>query len=132
MIYSNGIFLTNSSEYAYTMRVTEKSNVYSFGVVLLETLTGRDPVERTFGEGLDLVSWVHTAGEREETPEQILDPAVSTASFYVRQEMLAVLKVAKLCTSTLPSERPKMKAVVEMLYKCKQDAAQPFHVSGLA
>ncbi|KAG6554783.1 hypothetical protein Mapa_003803 [Marchantia paleacea] len=126
-----GSFGYIAPEYAYTMRVTEKSNVYSFGVVLLEMLTGRDPVERTFGEGLDLVSWVHTAAEREETPEQILDPAVSTASFHVRQEMLSVLKVAKLCTSTLPSERPKMKAVVEMLYKSKQTAVQPFQIGSL-
>ncbi|KAL2641958.1 hypothetical protein R1flu_009545 [Riccia fluitans] len=115
-----GSFGYISPEYAYTMRVTEKGNVYSFGVVILETLTGRDPA--TFEEGLDLVSWVHSGPEREEMPEQILDPVVSTSSFHVRQEMLAVLKVGKLCTSRLPAERPKMKAVVEMLYKCKQNA----------
>ncbi|KAL3678131.1 hypothetical protein R1sor_021087 [Riccia sorocarpa] len=120
-----GSFGYIAPEYAYTMRVTDKGNVYSFGVVLLETLTGRDPA--TFEEGTDLVSWVHSAPQRQQTAEQILDPVVSTSSFHVRQEMLNVLQVAKLCTSTLPAERPKMKAVVEMLYKCKHNPVQqPF------
>ncbi|KAK2417008.1 leucine-rich repeat receptor tyrosine-protein kinase PXC3 [Trifolium repens] len=57
-------------EYAYTMQVTAPGNVYSYGVVLLEILTTRQPVEEDFGEGVDLVKWVHSAPVRGETPEQ--------------------------------------------------------------
>ncbi|KAH9301861.1 hypothetical protein KI387_013444, partial [Taxus chinensis] len=107
-------------EYAYTMQVTAAGNVYSFGVILLETLTSRFPVDEAFGEGIDLVKWVHNASSRKETPEQILDARLSTVSFAWRQQMLAVLKVALLCTDTTPAKRPKMKRVVEMLQEVNQ------------
>ncbi|KAG6771286.1 hypothetical protein POTOM_022634 [Populus tomentosa] len=107
-------------EYAYTMQVTAPGNVYSYGVVLLEILTTRLPVDEDFGEGLDLVKWVHGAPARGETPEQILDARLSTVSFGWRREMLAALKVALLCTDSTPAKRPKMKKVVEMLQEIKQ------------
>ncbi|KAJ0258325.1 Leucine-rich repeat receptor-like tyrosine-protein kinase PXC3 [Hirschfeldia incana] len=107
-------------EYAYTMQVTAPGNVYSYGVVLLEILTSRAPVEEEFGEGVDLVKWVHGASGRGETPEQILDAKLSTVSFAWRREMLAALKVALLCTDITPAKRPKMKKVVEMLQEVNQ------------
>ncbi|XP_042491732.1 leucine-rich repeat receptor-like tyrosine-protein kinase PXC3 [Macadamia integrifolia] len=107
-------------EYAYTMQVTAPGNVYSYGVVLLEILTTRLPVDEAFGEGVDLVKWVHGAPARGETPEQILDARLSTVSFAWRREMLAVLKVALLCTDSTPAKRPKMKKVVEMLQEIKR------------
>ncbi|XP_062167304.1 leucine-rich repeat receptor-like tyrosine-protein kinase PXC3 [Alnus glutinosa] len=106
-------------EYAYTMQVTAPGNVYSYGVVLLEILTTRLPVDEEFGEGVDLVKWVHSAPARGETPEQILDARLSTVSFGWRKEMLAALKVALLCTDNTPAKRPKMKKVVEMLQEIK-------------
>ncbi|XP_076958442.1 leucine-rich repeat receptor-like tyrosine-protein kinase PXC3 [Bidens hawaiensis] len=102
-------------EYAYTMQVTAPGNVYSFGVVLLEILTTRAPVDEAFGEGVDLVKWVQGAATRGETPEQILDAKLSTVSFQWRKEMLSALKVALMCTDSTPAKRPKMKKVVEML-----------------
>ncbi|CAI9287778.1 unnamed protein product [Lactuca saligna] len=108
-------------EYAYTMQVTAPGNVYSFGVVLLEILTTRVPVDEEFGEGLDLVKWVQGAPGRGETPEQILDAKLSTVSFGWRKEMLAALKVALLCTDTTPAKRPKMKKVVEMLQEITEN-----------
>ncbi|XP_039140228.1 LOW QUALITY PROTEIN: leucine-rich repeat receptor-like tyrosine-protein kinase PXC3 [Dioscorea cayenensis subsp. rotundata] len=107
-------------EYAYTMQVTAPGNVYSFGVVLLEILTSRLPVDEVFGEGIDLVKWVHSAPIRGETPEQIMDARLSTVSFAWRKQMLAALKVAMLCTDSTPAKRPKMKKVVEMLLEVKQ------------
>lgn len=108
-------------EYAYTMQVTVPGNVYSFGVVLLEILTSRLPVDEVFGEGIDLVKWVHSAPGRGETPEQIMDARLSTVSFAWRKQMLAVLKVAMLCTDNTPAKRPKMKKVAEMLLEVKEN-----------
>ncbi|XP_074570775.1 leucine-rich repeat receptor-like tyrosine-protein kinase PXC3 [Curcuma longa] len=108
-------------EYAYTMQVTVSGNVYSFGVVLLEILTSKLPVDEIFGEGIDLVKWVHSASERGETPEQIMDARLSTYSFAWRKQMLAVLKIAMLCTDKTPANRPKMKKVIEMLLESKDN-----------
>ncbi|KAM0981159.1 hypothetical protein ACFX13_014591 [Malus domestica] len=107
-------------EYAYTMQVTAPGNVYSYGVVLLEILTTKLPVDEAFDEGVDLVKWVHNAPARGETPEQILDERLSTVSFGWRKEMLAALKIALLCTDSIPAKRPKMKKVVEMLQEIKK------------
>ncbi|KAL3715821.1 hypothetical protein ACJRO7_007556 [Eucalyptus globulus] len=107
--------------YAYTMQVTAPGNVYSFGVILLEILTTRMPVDEVFDEGVDLVKWVHSAPARGENPEQILDARLSTVSFTWRKEMLAVLKITLLCTDGIPAKRPKMKKVVEMLQEVKQN-----------
>ncbi|EPS68492.1 hypothetical protein M569_06271, partial [Genlisea aurea] len=108
-------------EYAYTMQVTAPGNVYSYGVILLEILTSQQPVDEAFGEGMDLVKWVRGAAARGDTPEQILDPKLSTVSFSWRKEMLAALKIALLCTDNSPAKRPKMQNVVEMLQEIKQN-----------
>lgn len=103
------------------MQVTAAGNVYSYGVVLLEMLTSRAPVGESFGEGMDLVKWVRSAAERGELPEQIMDPRLSAVSFAWRRQMLAVLRVAMLCTDPTPATRPRMKAVVQMLLQAEKD-----------
>ncbi|KAL0392287.1 UNVERIFIED_CONTAM: putative LRR receptor-like serine/threonine-protein kinase [Sesamum radiatum] len=53
-------FLT---KYGYTVNITEKSDVYSYGVVLLEILSGRSAVEPQIGDGLHIVEWVRRKWE---------------------------------------------------------------------
>lgn len=40
------------------MKITEKSDVYSYGVVVLEVLTGKQPIDPTIPDGLHIVDWV--------------------------------------------------------------------------
>ncbi|KAL0369197.1 UNVERIFIED_CONTAM: Leucine-rich repeat receptor-like tyrosine-protein kinase PXC3 [Sesamum calycinum] len=98
-------------EYAYTMRVTAAGNVYSFGVVLLELLTGKPAVSG----GTELAKWVLSNSKQQNKWDQILDVSVSKTSPAVRSQMLAVLKVALACVSVSPESRPKMKSVLRML-----------------
>jgi len=106
-------------EYAYTLKVTEKSDIYSFGVVLLELVTGKQPVIPDFEESKDLVKWVRTRIEKQNDELQdVLDSRVIVDCF--REEMAAVLKVALLCTSALPINRPSMRRVLELLHEAGQ------------
>ncbi|KAE8681218.1 Indole-3-acetic acid inducible 11, putative isoform 1 [Hibiscus syriacus] len=45
-------------EYSYTLKVNEKINIYSFKVVLLELLTGKQPLDSEFGDSIDIVEWI--------------------------------------------------------------------------
>jgi serine/threonine protein kinase len=101
------------SELAYSLKVTEKTDVYSYGVVLLELITGRSPIDPHFGEGRDIVFWLSTK-LGSESLDDVLDPLVATSPS-VRDEMLKLLKIAVLCTAKLPAGRPAMRDVVKML-----------------
>ncbi|CAH9060171.1 unnamed protein product [Cuscuta europaea] len=101
-------------EYAYTLRVTEKSDIYSFGVVVLELVTGRLPVDPEFGEK-DLVKWVCTTLDHDEEAglDQVIDRKLDFCNF--KEEICKVLNIGLLCSSTLPINRPSMRRVVKML-----------------
>lgn len=91
-------------------------DVYSFGVVLLELTTGREATDG--GEQGNLADWAwhhFQAGNKaiDAIDETIRDPA------YL-DEIAKVQKLGLICTGTLPSTRPTMKEVVEILLRCDQ------------
>jgi hypothetical protein len=103
------------TEYAYTMRVTMAGNVYSFGVVLLELLTGKPAVS----EGTELAKWVSSKSKQQDKWDHILDYNISRTSPAVRGQMLAVLKIALSCVSVSTEARPKMKSVLRMIVNAR-------------
>jgi kinase len=108
------IVLSCIAEYDYTLRVTEKSDIYSFGVVLLELVTGKKPMAPEINE-MDLVTWVSTTiGQN--GPESVLDDTLA-AEF--KDEMCRVLKIGQLYVSNLPNHRPPMRIVAKMLEEVK-------------
>ncbi|XP_071730339.1 uncharacterized protein [Rutidosis leptorrhynchoides] len=102
-------------EYAYTTRINERIDVYSFGVVLLELVTGKEPNEGDADSNLAEWAWKHY-GEGDSIAGA-LDPDIKDADTYM-EEMSTVFKLGLICTSTLPSSRPSMKDVLEILRRC--------------
>ncbi|KAK2999914.1 hypothetical protein RJ639_021624, partial [Escallonia herrerae] len=105
-------------EYGYTLHVDEKSDTYSYGVVLMELLTGKRPLDPEFGESVDVVEWIRRKIRDNKPLEEALDPNVGNCK-HVQEEMLLVLRIALLCTAKLPKERPSMRDVITILGEAK-------------
>jgi hypothetical protein len=103
-------------EYAYTLKVNEKSDIYSFGVVLLELVTGKKLNDVEFGDDSGIVCWIRNQNHID--INKVLDSRIADSH---RAEMMFILKLALLCTSTLPINRPSMREVVEILLLCSPD-----------
>ena len=92
--------------------------MYSFGVVMLELVTGKRPVGPELGDK-DLVRWVRGTIERNGV-DAVLDPRLAGES--TRDEMGQVLDVALFCVSSLPINRPSMRSVVKLLLEALPDS----------
>ncbi|KAI4307824.1 hypothetical protein L6164_030963 [Bauhinia variegata] len=108
-------------EHASLQRITVKSDIYSFGVVLFEVLTGKHPLDPTLPGGAQLVQWVRNHLASKGDPSEILDQKLRGRSDPTMHEMLQTLAVSFLCVSTRADERPTMKDVVAMLKEIRPD-----------
>ena len=96
--------------------------MYSYGVVLLEVLTGKEPTDNRIPEGAHIVTWVSKElRERRREFTTILDQQLLLRSGTQLQEMLQVLGVALLCVNPSPEERPTMKDVTAMLKEIRHE-----------
>nr|AFK47437.1 unknown [Medicago truncatula] len=108
-----GTFGYVAPEYANSGLLNEKSDVYSFGVLLLEAITGRDPVDynRSAAE-VNLVDWLKMmVGNRH--AEEVVDPNIETRPS--TSALKRVLLTALRCVDPDSEKRPKMSQVVRML-----------------
>lgn len=100
-------------EYVDSGLATEKVDIYSFGVVLLELVTGRHPCDDLFKEsGISLPQWVRNLTDDNNFEEILDDVLVNTCP---NEEVATFLDTALFCTNTLPSHRPSMAQVVKIL-----------------
>lgn len=113
------------AEYAYTLQVDEKSDIYSYGVVLLEILSGKRSVEPEFGDGNSIVDWVKSKIKTKNGINDVLDKNAGASCLSVREEMMLLLRVALLCTSRNPADRPSMRDVISMLQEAKPKRKLP-------
>ncbi|CAI9093079.1 OLC1v1028487C1 [Oldenlandia corymbosa var. corymbosa] len=98
-------------------RYTDKSDIFSFGVILAVLLTGKDPLDSFFGEapnGGSLGQWLRHLQQAGEA-RKALDQSILNGQEVEEDEMLMAVRVAVACLSDLPAERPSSDELVSML-----------------
>lgn len=98
-----------------SLRVNEKCDVYGFGVLILEIVTGRRPIE--YGDDNVLILNEQVKIMLEEG--NVLECVDESMGKYPEEEVLPVLKLALVCTSQIPSSRPTMAEVIQILQVIK-------------
>ncbi|KAK6120274.1 hypothetical protein DH2020_045965 [Rehmannia glutinosa] len=99
-------------EYAVLGQLTKKADVYSFGVLLLEIISGKSSSKAAFGDDFSvLLEWTWKMFNEGRLLE-IVDPDLSD---YPKDEVIRFIKVALFCTQATSQRRPNMKQVVKML-----------------
>ncbi|XP_062078882.1 probable L-type lectin-domain containing receptor kinase S.7 [Humulus lupulus] len=101
-------------EYLQYGKATEKTDVFSFGIVILEVACGRRPIERETGtqKMVNLVDWVwglHSEGKIIEAADKRLNGE------FREEEMRKLLLVGLSCANPDSTERPTMRRVLQIL-----------------
>ncbi|GLJ09755.1 hypothetical protein SUGI_0115270 [Cryptomeria japonica] len=109
-------------EYGVSGRVTTKGDVYSYGIMLLEMMTGKKPTSSIFVEGMNLHKWVSRCFP--DTIEEVIDNyllsgTLSNDENKVLNCLRQLICVGLLCTKESPEERPSMIDTVKILHIIK-------------
>ncbi|KAM3245269.1 hypothetical protein ACQJBY_056531 [Aegilops geniculata] len=103
-------------EYMQTGRLTAKSDIWGYGVLLYELITGRRPIDRNRPKGEQkLLDWVKPYISDVKRFPIIVDPRLE--GHYNLKSMTKLAGVANRCLLRLPKSRPKMSEVYEMVQK---------------
>ncbi|KAL7145426.1 hypothetical protein ABFS83_07G083400 [Erythranthe nasuta] len=108
-----GTFGHIAPEYIWKGTVSEKSDVFAYGIFLLELITGQkafDPARLATDEDVLLLDWVKT-----NLMEMIVDPDF-LGYYFIEEEVEQFIKIALLCTQDNPESRPNMSEIVRMIW----------------
>ncbi|GJZ38368.1 leucine-rich repeat protein [Tanacetum coccineum] len=103
-------------EYGLGSEMTSSGDVYSFGILLLEVMTGKKPIDGMFNEGLSLHKFAYMA-----LPDHIVDVIDDDAIVLQSTEadakkmeecLVATIKIGVLCSVDSPPQRMKIEVVV--------------------
>ncbi|CAN6560486.1 unnamed protein product [Malus baccata var. baccata] len=111
-------------EFGMEGSVSTRGDVYSFGIVLMETFTKRKPTDEMFVGEMDLKQWIADSLFPDAAIGEVVDADILGAEedgdFVSRRDCLSsVMRLALACSAALPGERINMKDAVITLTKIK-------------
>ncbi|KAH9694475.1 protein kinase domain-containing protein [Citrus sinensis] len=106
-----GTFGYLAPEYMMYGKVDEKIDVYSYGVVLLELITGKEAIQTNKANRESLVLWARSLLSSG-LCERLIDPQLNEE--YNREEIEIVMCAARLCLLHSSSRRPTMKTLLKL------------------
>lgn len=96
------------------VKPSQKWDVYSYGVILIEMITGRLPIVHVGNSEMDLVQWIQFCIEDKKPLSDVIDPYLPE-DVDKEEEIIAVLKIAMACVHSSPEKRPTMRHVLDAL-----------------
>ena len=113
------VFAIFTAEYALGSTISTQGDVYSFGIVMLEMLTGKRPTDAMFKDGSNIHAYVSNA-----FPEkiiEILDPSMfGELNMVLEKCIISLVHVGLACSKEAPKDRMRMEDVAAELSKIKQ------------
>ncbi|KDP37363.1 hypothetical protein JCGZ_06817 [Jatropha curcas] len=103
---------------AFSSKFSQKCDVYSFGIILMELLTGQLPDAGPENDGKGLESLVRKVFREERPLSEIIDPAL-LSEVYAKKQVIAMFHIALNCTELDSEVRPRMRMVSESLDRIK-------------
>lgn len=125
-----GTFGYLAPEYAVTGRVTTKVDVFSFGVVLMELITGRKALDETQPEeSMHLVTWFRRLIVTKEALIGSVDLSLEVSD-ETTQSIAMVAELSGHCTNREPHQRPDMSHAVNVLSPLVEEWKPTYHDDG--
>lgn len=115
-------------EYGTGSKVSTYGDVYSYGILLLEMITGKRPTDSMFNDAMELHNYVKMA-----LPDRVLevvDPALlrevdqGASSHQIQQCLISICDVGVFCSEKFPRERMEIRNVVAELNRMKANFLQ--------
>ncbi|KAI4344629.1 hypothetical protein L6164_011833 [Bauhinia variegata] len=110
------MFAFKTPDYTQYQQVSHKTDVYCFGIIILEMITGKFPSQyHSNGKGgTDVVEWVFSAiSERRDA--EVIDPEIASNAGSSLNQMLQLLQIGAACTESNPEQRIDLREAIRRL-----------------